>query len=137
MLCQQRQAVGQTHGGQLHVEAAQDQQRAAGQRLLISATRRTENHKSSAPGRIVILPHVSPKEQHNTRQDVKSTAFDVLQQLGNENKQSASTGKLGHWKTSVEICWGFISSSFFFSKALCDTNFPDWDGDWDLSKDVH
>lgn len=114
MLCQQRQVLGQTHRGQPHVEAAQDQWRAAGQRLLISAPWRTENHKSSAPGRVVILPHVSPKQQHDTCQDVKSTAFDALQQLGNENKQNASTGKLGHWKTSVEICWGFISPSFFF-----------------------
>lgn len=54
-----KQAVGQTHRGQLHVEAAQDQQRAAGQRLLISATRGIESHKSSAPARIVILPRVS------------------------------------------------------------------------------
>lgn len=87
--------------------------RPAGQRLLIPATWGIGNHKSSAPGRIVILPRVSPKEQHHTCQDVKSSAFDVLQQLGNENKQSASTGKLGHWKTSVKICWGFISLSFF------------------------
>lgn len=113
ILCQQRQAMGQTHRGQLHVEAAQDQQGGAGQRLLIPATWGIENHKSSAPGRIVILPRASPKEQHCTCQDVKSTAFDALQQLGNENKQSASTGKLGHWKTSVEICWSFISPSFF------------------------
>lgn len=73
-----------------------------------------DNCKPSAPGGIVILPRVSPKEQHHTRQDVKSSAFDVLQQPGNENKQSAPTGKLGHWKTSVKICWGFISPSFFF-----------------------
>lgn len=107
-------ALDQTHRAQPHVEAAQDQRRAAGQRLLISAPWGTENHKSSAPDRVVILPHVSPKEQHDTCQDIKSTAFDALQQLGNENKQNASTGKLGHWKTSVEICWGFISPSFFF-----------------------
>lgn len=73
---------------------------------------------------IVILPRVSPKEQHSTCQDIKRTAFDALQQLGNENKQGASTGKLGHWKTSVEICWEFYFP-FIFLKALCDTNFPD------------
>lgn len=71
MLCQQRQAMGQAHRGQLHVEAAQDQQRAPGQRPLIPATGGIENHESSAPSRIVISPRVSPKEQHSTCQDVK------------------------------------------------------------------
>lgn len=44
----------------------------AGQRFLIPATWGIENHKSSAPGGIVILPRVSPKEQHHTCQDVKA-----------------------------------------------------------------
>lgn len=83
MLGQQRQAVGQP----------QDQQRAARQMLPVSAPWGIRDCKYSAPGRVVMLPHVSLREQHDARRGVQSTAFDVLQWLGNENKRSACMGK--------------------------------------------
>lgn len=107
---------GSQRGGQPHVEATQDQQRASGKMLPISAPWGIRDHKSSASARVVIPLHISPKEQHDTRQGVQSTAFDVLQRLGSENKWNACTGKLGQRKTSVEICSSFFSPLLFKKK---------------------
>lgn len=65
------------------------------QMLLISIPWGSRDCKSATPGKVVILPCISLKKQHDMRQGVQSAAFDVLQQLGNENKRSACMGKLG------------------------------------------
>lgn len=117
--------MGQSHGVGVSSEATQHQRRAAGQMLPVSAAWGFRDCKSSFPGRVVILLCASPKEQHNTCRGVQSTAFDVLQQLGNENKRSSCMGKLGQRKTSMEICWVPPPPPHFLKKkALGDTNFP-------------